>query len=235
MVKSPANAMDAEFLDELGRNFDALSSDPSVGAVIVTGTGTIFSAGVDLKRLPDLDVAGQNALVRGLNSACASAFGCAKPVIGAINGHAIAGGMVLALCCDYRIAVGDRSRYGLSEVRVGVPFPFVPYAIIENQLTPQALRRFIQFGQGIDAETARVWGALDEVVEPNQLMARARAKATECLAIPPGGYSKVKHQLRGEVADRCRQVVHDDSDPNLGNWISDEARAAAIAVLKGNS
>lgn len=233
MAKLPANTMEPEFLGELAESFHSLSADRDVGAVIVTGLNAVFSAGVDLKSVPGLDVAGQDALVRGLNSAYAAAFGCPKPVIGAINGHAIAGGMVLALCCDYRIAVGGRARFGLTEVRVGVPFPDVPYAVIAHQLSPPALRRFAQFGQNVDAETALAWGALDEVVTPPDLCARAREKARECLAIPPGGFAKVKWQLRGATAEYCNTVVAEDTDRHLGRWISDEARATALKVLKG--
>jgi enoyl-CoA hydratase/carnithine racemase len=233
MAKLPANTMEPEFLGELTQSFHTLSADPAVGAIIVTGLNAVFSAGVDLKSVPGLDVAGQDALVRGLNSAYAAAFGCPKPVVGAINGHAIAGGMVLALCCDYRIAVGGKARFGLTEVRVGVPFPDVPYAVIAHQLGAAALRRFAQFGDNIDAETAFGWGALDEIVAPSELMARAREKALACLAIPPGGYAKVKWQLRGAAVEYCNRVVAEDTDRHLGAWISDEARAAALQVLKG--
>jgi enoyl-CoA hydratase len=233
MAKLPANTMEPEFLGELTYGFQTLAADRAVGAIVVTGLNAVFSAGVDLKCVPELDVAGQDALVRGLDSAYAAAFGCPKPVIGAINGHAIAGGLVLALCCDYRIAVGGKARFGLTEVRVGVPFPDVPYAVVAHQLDPRALRRLTQFGQNVDAETALAWGMLDEIVEPSELAASAQAKAVECLAIPPNGYAQVKWQLRGAVAEYCNKVVSDDSDRHLGGWISDEARAAALKVLKG--
>jgi len=109
----------------------------------------------------------------------------------------------------------------------------VPYAVVAHQLDPRALRRLTQFGQNVDAETALAWGMLDEIVEPSELAASAQAKAVECLAIPPNGYAQVKWQLRGAVAEYCNKVVSDDSDRYLGGWISDEARAAALKVLKG--
>lgn len=162
--RPPANAMEPVFLDEITACFRTLANDDTVGAVVLQGTGNVFCAGVDLKRLPALDIAEQDRLVLAINRTCAAVYGLPKPLIGAINGHAIAGGMVLALCCDYRIAPERDAGFGLTEVRVGVAFPEVAYAVIEEQLPRPALRRMIQFGQNVDGRAALQLGAVDELV-----------------------------------------------------------------------
>ena len=87
--RAPANAMNAAFIDEITACFRALEDDDQVGAIVVSGTDRVFSAGVDLKHLPALDVAGQDQLVLAINDMCAVIFGSRKPVIGALNGHTI--------------------------------------------------------------------------------------------------------------------------------------------------
>jgi enoyl-CoA hydratase len=234
MDRPPANAMEPGFLEEIATTFEALAADSSARAIILTGTGRVFSAGLDLKRVPDMDAAGSDAVVLTLNRAFAAVYGLEKPVIGALNGHAIAGGMVLALCCDYRIAQETGAMFGLTEVRVGVPFPEVAYAVIADQLPPQTLRRMIQFGRNMDASAALQSGAVDELVPAADVLRRAREMALACLAIPARGYAEVKKQLRGPVIERNQMLVSSNQDKYLGRWIDDCARRAALEVLKGS-
>ena len=229
--RPPANAMEPNFLHEIADCFEALDSNGDVKAIILTGTGKVFSAGVDLKQLADLDVAGQDRLVLAINRMCASVYCTLKPVIGALNGHAIAGGLVLALSCDYRIAVEGDAQFGLAEVRVGVPFPEVPYAVVEEQLPRPALRQLIQFGDAVDVADALAMGAVDEVVPADRLMDRAAEKARACLAIPSHGYSEIKRQQRGAAIEKMRSLVKENRDKYLGGWINDEARTAAARLL----
>ncbi len=233
MARPPANAMEPEFLTEIATTFEGLASDDQAKAIVLTGTGGIFSAGLDLKRVPKTDQAGSDDLVLTLNRAFAAVYGLAKPVVGALNGHTIAGGMVLALCCDYRIAACGEAKFGLTEVRVGVPFPEVAYAVIADQLPPHTLRRMVQFGENMNGEAALAAGAIDELVAPGDLEGRAVEMAGQCLAVPQRGYAEVKRQLRGPVIERNQLLVNAKRDKYLGNWIDDEARQAATRVLNG--
>lgn len=231
--RAPANAMTAPFIDEMTACFRALEDDDGVGAIVVSGRGRVFSAGVDLKHLPGLDVAGQDQLVLAINAMCAAIFGSRKPVIAALNGHAIAGGLVLALCCDYRIAADREALFGLTEVRVGVAFPEATFHVMANQLSPPVLRRLTQFGQNIDSQAALALGVVDELAAPDAVIARARDKAVSCLEIPANGYAQVKHQLRGSAMQKIEMLVERKQDKFLGGWLSDEARTAAMQVLNG--
>ena len=110
--RPPANALDLSLLDEgHGVLADLGAAEP--GAVVLTGRDGFFSAGVDLKLVPTLDAAAQRAMVGGINRLFAGWYGFPRPVVCAVNGHAIAGGLILALCGDHR--VGARAgRYGLT-------------------------------------------------------------------------------------------------------------------------
>ncbi|MEM8975319.1 MAG: enoyl-CoA hydratase/isomerase family protein [Pseudomonadota bacterium] len=234
LARPPANAMVPEFLEEIANCFEGLGRNEDVRAIVLKGNGRVFSAGMDLKAAADVtDTAASDALVQSFNLAFAAVYGCPKPVIGALNGHAIAGGMVLALCCDYRVAPNANALFGLTEVRVGVPFPEVAYNVIADQLRPDALRRLIQFGENIDPQLALEWGAVDEIADLDHVVQRAHEKASECLEIPARGYREVKLQLRGATMAQNAELVTTKSDKYLGRWLDDAARQAAINVLKG--
>ena len=231
--RPPANAMVTDFLKQIAARFHELETDRSVAAIVLQGNGRTFSAGMDLKAAAELDADGSDRIVLAFNEAFAAVYGTSKPVIGAINGHAIAGGMVLALCCDYRIGPDRDALFGLTEVRVGVPFPEVAYNVIADQLPPDTLRRMIQFGENMAPQEALDRGALDELAAPRDVVGRTIEKAQHCLAIPPRGYADVKRQLRGDVMARNAALVEKSWDRYLGAWLDDDARQTARKLLAG--
>src|SRR6516162_6471935 len=119
--RPPANAMNVELLAEIGAALQSLAAQPP-RAVVIAGRDGVFSAGADLKAVPGYGSDDQRRMVTGINEMVIAGYGLPCPVIGAITGDAIAGGLVLALCADYRIAA-DAGRYGLTEVKVAVPYP----------------------------------------------------------------------------------------------------------------
>ena len=138
MDRPPVNAMDLELLAEGRQALDELAaSEP--GAVVITGNERAFSAGVDLKLAPTLDAEGQREMVAGINGLFAGWYGLSRPLVCAVNGHAIAGGLILALCGDYRVGVRD-AQYGLTELRAGIPYPAVALGVVQAELTPAAAR-----------------------------------------------------------------------------------------------
>src|SRR5262249_50576216 len=116
-----ANALDTEFCNAIASEFEKARTAP-VDAVVVTGRGQIFSAGVDLLRVLDGGTAYLNGFLPALINLFETVFAYPKPVVAAINGHAIAGGCVLACAADYRVMAKGETRIGIPELRVGVPF-----------------------------------------------------------------------------------------------------------------
>src|SRR5204863_2301421 len=115
-----ANVMNLEFCAALTSRFG--EAQASSRAVVLTGSGNIFSAGVDLLRLVDGGAEYIRTFLPALNAMFAAVFGCEKPVLAAINGHAIAGGCVLAGAADRRLMRRDAGLIGVTELLVGVPF-----------------------------------------------------------------------------------------------------------------
>ena len=195
--RPPANALDPSLLAEADAFMAELrSQDP--GAVVITGREGFFSAGVDLKVVPSLDEAGQREMVDGINRLFAGWYSFPRPVVCAVNGHAIAGGMILALCGDYRVG-SPEGKLGLTELRAGTFFPSNAMAVVKAELTPAAARVLVLRAELIDPQTALDLGALDELVEPDAVLPRALEVAEAMAALPRATYPIVKRHLRGET------------------------------------
>src|SRR5438132_531408 len=119
--RPPANAMDVGLLGEVVEAVERLARDVP-RALVLAGRPGFFSAGADLKAVPGYGPEQQRAMITGINRMALGVYELPCPVVGAITGHAIAGGLVLALCTDVRVASSE-GRYGLTEVKVGVPYP----------------------------------------------------------------------------------------------------------------
>jgi enoyl-CoA hydratase/carnithine racemase len=226
--RPPANALDLDLLEEGRAAVDELrSAEP--GAVVIVGRDGFFSAGVDLKFVPTLDRDGQRAMVNGINRFFLGWYSLPRPVVCAVNGHAIAGGLILALCGDHRIGCGV-GKLGLTELRAGIGYPTAAMAIVRAELTAPAVRELALRSELVESGPAAVeLGLLDELVEPDALLGRALEVAGELAALPRAAYARVKDQLRGAtVAELARIVEH---DPMLREWTGDETAAASAAIL----
>jgi enoyl-CoA hydratase len=210
--RPPANAMDVELLGEGERLARELADDPPA-AVVLTGREGFFSAGADLKVAPTLDADGQRAMVEGINAIFAAWYGFPRPVVCAVNGHAIAGGFILALCGDYRVGSSE-GKYGLTELKAGLPYPAVALAIVRAELHGPAARRLALGAELVEAKEALEAGAFDEVAASDEVLHRATDVARRLAALPSEAYGRVKAQLRRPVLDAALAVP----DPLLAGW-----------------
>lgn len=226
LAHGKASAMDLELLAALQAEFERFGASGDVRAIVVTGTGSIFSAGVDLKRL----LAGGRGYVErflpALDACFLAAFACEKPVVAAINGHAIAGGCILAACCDLRVMAAGGGRIGVPELRVGVPFPTAIVEILRFALPPQHASELLLRGRLCDPQEALARGLVDEVVEPAALHERALALARELAEAPAGAFAATKHALRAPIRDRAERLSQQTGTATIEQWASAEVQAA---------
>lgn len=218
MQRPPANALDPALLAEGIEAAERLRAEAPT-AVVLTGEGDFFSGGVDLDVAPRLSRSEQADMVRGINRLFAAWYGFPRPVVAAVNGHAVAGGLILALCADHRV-VGPFGRFGLTEVKVGIPYPVMAMAGVRAELSPSTARRLVLGGALCSAEEALALGVFDELVpERDAVLDRAVEVAGGLAAVPGDAYERVKLQLRGEVL----RGVEGRDDPMAagGEWVVD--------------
>ena len=201
MAHGKANALDIEFCTALADRFDALRTAPAK-AIILTAEGKIFSAGVDLKRLSEEGPAYVRRFLPTLHRLYEAVFFHPKPVVAAINGHAVAGGCVLAACADRRIMAQGNARVGVTELLVGVPFPALAFEVVRSVVPPRFLSEVTYSGATYDTDMALDRGWIDEVVESEDLMEDALAVADELAELSPAAFALTKQQLRAPVRER---------------------------------
>jgi enoyl-CoA hydratase len=181
--------------------------DPSVKAVILTGSGSSFSAGVDLFRvLKDGPEYGRRFL-SVLDNLLGAALTLPKPMIAAINGHAIAGGCILAATCDHRIMTEGTARIGIPELAVGVPFPALPLQIMSARVADGGLRDLVFTGRTVLIDEAKALGLIDEKCPSGMLMDRAMEVALRLTAIPPGAFALTKQAFYTPILERTKQLA----------------------------
>jgi enoyl-CoA hydratase/carnithine racemase len=224
MASNKVNALDAGFFSDLQATIADLQSGPP-SPVVLTGTGSCFSAGLNLLELYEFDRTTLRAFVDRLGETMLAWFSLPRPTIAAMNGHAIAGGCVIALACDLRIVVdNDDAQIGLNEVQVGIPFPGVPFEITRHALAPERAREVMLTGALYTPEEAHVRGLVDEVVEADALLSRAVAVARTIAPDSLEAYATIKSHLLSpalaRIADSRARIDRDFLDV----WFSDAAR-----------
>lgn len=200
-----ANAIDVEFCKALRREFRKLAKSDA-RAVIITSTGSIFSAGVDLLRAAEGGRKYLKSLVIAIDDMYEEIFFHPKPVVAAINGHAVAGGCVLACCADYRVLAKNAGRMGVTELRVGLPFPPFALEVLRATTSPMHFAKFTASGETFDAQGALENGFADEAVSADRLFARAMEKANELAAIRAEAFRVNKLHVRAPA----KQILKND-------------------------
>ncbi|MFB4277991.1 enoyl-CoA hydratase/isomerase family protein [Nonomuraea sp. MTCD27] len=219
----PVNALDLELLTAVP---DTLAAVADAGAVVLTGSGRSFSAGVDLKRIVEGGPRYVEEFLPALSVAALALFEHPKPVVAAVNGHALAGGCVLAAACDLRLMSGG--TIGLTELAAGVPFPTVPLEIMRHAVGP-ALDALVLGAGRLTPGQARSIGLVHEIAEPGLLLAAALRHAEGLRATPPDVYALAKHQLHRPARERIDAARASDDPLVREIWSSERT----FATLRG--
>ena len=194
------NALSIDLRVELAEAFAALSEDAGVGSVVLTGAGPAFCSGMDTTQFGG-DRAHRQRLVE-TSIACFRAVGqCAKPVVAAVNGPALAGGFALALLCDMRLAAEEAS-FGFPELPRGIP---PSYAAARAALPAPVAAELTLTGRLLDAAGALRIGIVGAVYPADELMARAVELAGRIASGPREAITETKRRI---LIDRERTIGH---------------------------
>jgi enoyl-CoA hydratase len=229
-----ANAISTDFLTKLGGLLDAFDASAAKAGVVI-GYDKFFSAGLDLGEVVGYDRAQMAGFMGAFEAALTRIFTCPKPIVAAINGHALAGGCVIALQADVRLMIDAPVSIGLNETRLGIG---MPAAVIESAriaLPPASVQALIAEGRVFSPAAALAAGLVDEVVPAASFESRALARALELAEIAGPGYAQVKAAIRAPALERTRARGAAELECWLDTWFSDGARArieAAAARLK---
>ena len=142
----------------------------------------------------------------------------------------------MALSTDYRIGpADDAAKFGMTEARVGVPFPAVPMIVVNSELPPQSARYCAMYASKFGADDAQRLGVFDELCAPGAMFERALEIAKDLASMPADSYRRVKRQVRQASYDKVQKVLASNADPMLKSWLSSDVKEASAAMLEDSS
>ena len=201
LSRGKVNAINEKVVDELTDCFRALSYDPSVTAVILTGEGKFFTFGFDI---PEFLSYTKEAFVRYLTKFTGlytDIFLYSKPVVAALNGHTIAGGCMLAIACDYRIMVPGNAKISLNEINFSSSVFAGSVELMKLWLGQKQAETALLSGAMYSAEEALQLGLIDRIAAAADLGNAAMAKAREFAARDSAAFRSIKKLLRQATAE----------------------------------
>ena len=226
--RPPANAEDESLLADLGAALVAAEGDDAVRAVVLTGAGPFFSGGFDLAA-PRRDDAAARAIRILFRDTHLRLLTLSKPTVAMVNGHAIAGGLVLALACDYRLGVDGGYRLGLNEVAIGASFPRIALEIVRLRLAQARASEMLLGATLYPASQAVRLGVVDELVAPETFEATVLRRAARLGSFPREAYAHTKAALLEGAVARVMAETEDEAARTAAIWTSAESRAARAA------
>src|SRR5271155_1905352 len=218
------NAISTQMIAELQAALDAIEKTPT-RVVIITGEGKAFCAGIDLDYLQAI---GRQSAAENQDDSKRIAkmfrkiWSYSRPLIAAVNGHALAGGCGIATLCDFTLAVPE-AKFGYTEVKIGF-LPAIVSVFLMRQIGDKHARNLLLTGRLIDAAEAKQLGLITEIVPPELLMQRARELAAVLIAASPVSLTRAKRLLTSAAAASV--------DADLERAILENARIRSTADYK---
>lgn len=223
------NSLTHEFFTGLKSAIDQANNNPSPKGIIITGSGKFFSSGFNLPLFLSFKTPKEVAdFFRDIEEpGMLDLFMCKKPVIAALNGHTVAGGLIIAMACDYKIATPNpKAKYGMSEIKIGLPLAVTQGEIVRFGMdSDRNYRDLIYFGQMLDVNRAREIGVVDEIVEEAELINRAKQLVSLWIDNPGRAFSRLKYLLRRPLHERMEKMIKEyDWEDGLKCFFQDDVR-----------
>ncbi|MBD3334074.1 MAG: hypothetical protein GF355_00995 [Candidatus Eisenbacteria bacterium] len=221
----PTNAINLQVLKDLNAALDEIMSHGEAGACILAAAGEkFFSIGFDLPELYDVKRDEFSVFYRSYNRFCLRLFTLPLPTIAEIGGHAVAGGCILALCCDYRFIAKGRKLMGLNEVKLGVPVPYPASCILRDIAGVRRARELMETGEFHEPDALLTMGLVDGVYTRAKLHPQAMAKAAALAGHPHMAWETIKRNRVAETEEEINAKLADHEQRFIDLWYSEEAR-----------
>lgn len=221
-VTSPINL---ELVNELSENLKKIKDNPDTNSLVLTSTNNkFFSIGFSL---PELIKFNQEKLIeyyRAYNQLSIELYTFPKPTIAALTGHAIAGGCILALCCDYRFIADGRKLMGLNEIKLGLPVPYPGDCILRDLVNSRIAREIMEIGEFYQSDELLKMGLVDKVFPLEKVLQKSIDKAKLLGSMPIEAYRIIKNNRVERVEKRIRKQLKEKERLFIKCWCKEEAQ-----------
>jgi enoyl-CoA hydratase/carnithine racemase len=227
------NALNLDLVREMDGFLEEARWDRGIcGLVLGSTSEKFFSIGFDIKAMYDLPRKDFEVYFKAFNRMCLSLYTLPKPTVAALTGHAIAGGCIMALCCDYRFMGEGKILMGLNEIRLGVPVPYPADCILRDIVGTRAAREITDVGAFHGPGQAIQTGLIDKVYPMGEVLDRSVETVRAIGSWPPGAFAVIKHNRTAEVERRIRTGWDEREQSFLDCWYSAEARGLLREAMK---
>jgi 3,2-trans-enoyl-CoA isomerase len=224
MTHGKVNAISEGMVDHLTDRFSQLLDDQQTHAVILTGNGSFFSFGLDVPELYDYAKNDFIDFLGKFTDLCTFIFTFPKPVIAAVNGHAIAGGCMLMTACDYRIMASGKAKISLNEVTFGSLVFAGSVETLKCCVGHRVAETMLLQGRMYNANQAHELGLIDRVVSSDELMPIAQEAASGFATNDLRAFTALKELVRGPIADEMRKRDPQGNRNFADLWYSPQTR-----------
>lgn len=228
--RPPVNALNHQLLTALIAAIGHATKNGARG-LILSGSPKVFSGGLDVPELLQLDPDQLKETWRCFFAAARALANTPVPIVAAIAGHNPAGGCVFALCCDYRIMARGPFRIGLNETQVGLPVPDAIQYLMRRVIGNHRAERLIVAGAMVEAEQAQRIGLVDELTDAGEVVVRAIHWLTELLALPSAPMLATRRMARADVVAALDAFSDAHLDEFINNWYSPDTQTALQALM----
>ncbi|MHA1983861.1 MAG: enoyl-CoA hydratase/isomerase family protein [Candidatus Hodarchaeales archaeon] len=212
------NALHLDLLKELNEAITTISNNEEITSLIITGTGHYFSTGLDLNDITESNLESVKEYFNLSSDVFFKLFTLPIPTVGAMNGHSVAGGAVLAVSCDYRIFRNGNYKFGFTGINIGIPYPLVPLEIIKFSIPSYMIAEILLQGKLIDPTTCYQKNIINDLVHGDtDLIDYAKNYLSKEVRAPKQNYKFLKENLQEAVVNRIklRKELHDNLQFNL--------------------
>jgi enoyl-CoA hydratase/carnithine racemase len=224
--RSVPNALSLELVRELAGCLEEAMGDPETRALVMgSGNDKFFCIGFDIPQLMQFTREEMATFYREFNNLSLRLYTLPKATVAALSGHAIAGGCILALCCDYRMLAEGRKLMGLNEVKLGVPVPYLADCIVRSLLGDGAAREVLEGGEFYPPEQLLRMGMVDRTLPLDEVQAQAQKKAVDLAALPSQAYTVIKRNRTEEIEARFIRRREEKQEHFLDCWYSPDTQA----------
>ena len=227
------NALSLKLLEDLQLKIKQFNQQSEIYSIVLTSTNNkFFSIGLDIPSIYDIPRLEFEKFYKTFTQACVELFRSPKPIIAAISGHAIAGGCILTLCCDYRIITDSKALMGLNEIKLGVPVPYLGYFILKELVGYREARNVCESGEFFLPKDLLVLGLVDEIVPSSRMIDVAVEKAQALGSLPQSSYSLIKQLRVKKVLEQYFNERDEELELFTTSWFSSPARNALREAIK---
>jgi enoyl-CoA hydratase/carnithine racemase len=233
MSRATTNAINLELINEISDYLKAAKDDTKISGLVVTSANVkFFSIGFDIPGLIDLEEKDFREFYQAFNQLCIEMYTFPKPVVAAINGHAVAGGCILAICCDYRFISEGKKLMGLNEIKLGVPLPYPADRILRQIVDDGSARRLLDTGDFFPPEETLSMGLVDRVMPVEEVLPVAIEKIKSIASLSLEAFGRIKQNRTEQVAAQIRTGLVEKERIFMEMWYARDTREKLKAALE---